>query len=126
MIPILTTLAANGLALVANAVMSVGKETVEKKLGISLDSPEQRIEIIREAAKQQELWLNDVANARNMSVELSKSANWLNSSIVPILALIVVLGGAFILANSTDIDTRMACSNAIVIVIGFYFGSSKK
>ena len=74
--PILATLAANGLGIVADAVTKKGKEFVEEKLGIELtpDLSDHDIEQLKLAVKEHERELlamayGDIANARNMQVE---------------------------------------------------------
>lgn len=47
MLPIVATLAANGLSLLANAVMAKGKEVVEEKLGVKLDEPKNQEDVLR-------------------------------------------------------------------------------
>lgn len=74
--PILATLAANGLGIVADAVTKKGKEYVEEKLGVELhpNLSDHDIEQLKLAAKEHERELiamayGDTANARNMQVE---------------------------------------------------------
>lgn len=74
--PILATLAANGLGIVADAVTKKGKEFVEEKLGVELhpNLSDHDIEQLKLAAKEHERELiamayGDTANARNMQVE---------------------------------------------------------
>lgn len=96
MIPIISTLAANGLNLLANAVMSKGKEVIEEKLGVSLDEPKTQEDVLRlkqieidheeflidAGIKQKEQELEELkienantADARKMNSEIQTSEN---------------------------------------------------
>jgi len=114
LLPILQPLLANGLNLVANAVMAKGKKVVEEKLGVELKpdmSPEDiirikeaemeheeellrlRIEENKLDLQELEMRLKDVDSARDREVAIStsKDAPWLNKVITPILALAILL-----------------------------------
>jgi len=135
MLPIVATLASQGLSLLANAVMAKGQDVIEEKLGISLDSaPPEALRqaefeheefLLNAAIKQMEMELADVQGARTLGVELSKSTSFLNQNIMPILALLTVGGSAAILLTSAQGDVRMAASSFITMVLGYFFGSSK-
>lgn len=140
--PILSTLASNGLGLLAGAIQAKGKEFVEQKLGISIPdnasafTPEliaklkekemEHEEILLELSiKEQELYIEDVKSARNLGIELSKAEGWLNQNIMPILALITIVGGALIMLLSSESEVRMAAVSLMTMVLGYFFGSSK-
>lgn len=108
-------LAANGLNLLANAVMAKGQAVVEEKLGVKLDemvsSDEGRVKLAqiqmeREAdlhefilaQREQEIrsdkmYLDDVSDARSREVAIANSdkAPIINKVITPILAIGVLL-----------------------------------
>lgn len=135
MTPILTALFSQGLSLLGNAVLAKGQDVIEDKLGISLDSAppevlrqaqfEHEEFLLNAAIKQAEIELADVQGARNLGIELSKSTSFLNQNIMPLLALITVIGSASILLTSSQGDTRMAAASFITMVLGYFFGSSK-
>jgi hypothetical protein len=114
LLPIVKPLLANGLGLVANAVLAKGKKAIEDKLGVELKpdmSPEDmakvqmaqmeheeellrlRIEENKLDLAELELRLKDTDSAREREVAIatSKDAPWLNKVITPILALAILL-----------------------------------
>lgn len=146
---LLATLAQNGLGMLAGAIQAKGKSVIEDKLGVKIPddasqlTPEllQELKIkemeheeflveaqIRQAQielEEDKAYLADTSNARNLGIELSKSAGWLNQNIMPILALVTILGGAIMLNTSTENDVRMAAVSMMTMVLGYFFGSSK-
>lgn len=140
MTPLLATLFSSGLSILGNAVLAKGKEIVEDKLGVSLEksvaSEEgviklKQLEVEHEqfllnlAIKEKELDYADTANARDLGKELSKSNSFLNQNIMPILALITVVGSSLLLWFSDQNDVKMAAVSFITMVLGFFFGSSQ-
>jgi len=112
--PILQPLLANGLSLVANAVMAKGKKVVEDKLGVELKpdmSPEDlaRIQIAQMEHEEElmrlrleedkldlaelEMRLKDTGAARDREVAIATSdkAPLLNKVVTPVLALSILL-----------------------------------
>ena len=77
-------------------------------------------------ADLEKAYLADVDSARNREIAVSTSdaAPILNKVIVPVLALLVVIGGGLILYFSPEGDVRTAASNLIMLVLGYYFGTS--
>lgn len=71
-------------------------------------------------------YLADVSNARAREVAIATSefAPLLNKIIVPVLALIVVIGGGAMLYWSENADVRTAASNLVMLVLGYFFGTS--
>ena len=113
LLPIVQPLLANGLGIVANAVLAKGKKVVEDKLGVELKpemSPEDmakvqiaameheeelmrlRIEQDKLDLAELELRLKDVDSARDRetAIATSKDAPLLNKIVTPVLALGVV------------------------------------
>lgn len=113
LLPIVQPLLANGLGLVANAVLAKGKKVVEDKLGVELKpemSPEDvakvqiaameheqelmrlRIEEDKLDLAELELRLKDVDSARDRetAIATSKDAPLLNKIVTPVLALGVI------------------------------------
>lgn len=111
---ILKPLLANGLGLVANAVMAKGKDYVEKKLGVELKPDMTADEIIRLKSAEMEheeellrlkieenkldlqeleMYLKDADSAREREVQISTSekAPLLNKIVTPVLALSLLL-----------------------------------
>jgi hypothetical protein len=145
MLPIIQMLAANGLNLLASAVTAKGKEFVEEKLGVSLEAPKTAEDVLKLkqaemdheefllelGVRQSEMNLREtqamygeIDSARKMGAALATSTSWLNQNIVPILALMVTVGGAAILTQTGDADVRMAAVSMITMVLGYYFGTS--
>ena len=112
--PILQPLLANGLSLVANAVLAKGKKVVEDKLGVELKpdmSPEDlaRIQIAQMEHEEElmrlrleedkldlaelEMRLKDTGAAREREVAIATSdkAPLLNKVVTPVLALSILL-----------------------------------
>ena len=110
LLPIVKPLLANGLGLVANAVLAKGKKVVEDKLGVELKpdmSPEDMAKIqIAQMEHEEELLrlrleenkldlaelemrLKDVDSARDRetAIATSKDAPFLNKIVTPVLAL---------------------------------------
>lgn len=123
---ILKPLLANGLGLVANAVMAKGKDYVEKKLGVELKPDMTADEIIRLKSAEMEheeellrlkieenkldlaeleLFMKDVNSAREREVQISTSekAPLLNKIVTPVLALSLLLA-TFILFGIVMFD----------------------
>ena len=113
LLPIVQPLLANGLGIVANAVLAKGKKVVEDKLGVELKpemSPEDmakvqiaameheeelmrlRIEEDKLDLAELELRLKDVDSARDRetAIATSKDAPLLNKIVTPVLALGVI------------------------------------
>jgi hypothetical protein len=114
LIPIVQPLLANGLSLVANAVMAKGKKVVEEKLGVELKpdmSPEDmakvqiaameheeelmrlRIEEDKLDLAELEMRLKDTNSARDREVSIATSdkAPLLNKIVTPVLALSILI-----------------------------------
>jgi hypothetical protein len=112
--PILKPLLANGLGLVANAVLAKGKKVVEDKLGVELkpDMSSEDLARVQMAAMEHEeellrlkleenkldlqeleLYLKDTDSARDREIQIATSdkAPLLNKIITPILALSILL-----------------------------------
>ncbi|NBS71079.1 hypothetical protein EBT31_19555, partial [bacterium] len=114
LIPIVQPLLANGMSLVANAVMAKGKKVVEEKLGVELKpdmSPEDmakvqiaameheeelmrlRIEEDKLDLAELEMRLKDTNSARDREVSIATSdkAPLLNKIVTPVLALSILI-----------------------------------
>lgn len=149
LIPVLADLAKNGLDLISSAILSKGKDVVEKTLGVSLDeklaTPEGVMELQRLQMEKEEQLLKyalesdkldqeyfnqetaDSANARAREISLiehGEQAGWLNLNLVPILALTVLWGGGTLLYMTNETDLRIAVVGMMTMVLGYYFGKS--
>lgn len=125
---ILKPLLANGLGLVANAVMAKGKDYVEQKLGVELKPDMTADEIIRLKTAEMEheeellklkleenkldlqeleLYLKDTNSAREREVQIvtSSQAPLLNKIVTPVLAL-TLLTLTFILFGFVMFDNN--------------------
>lgn len=123
---ILKPLLANGLGLVANAVLAKGKKAVEQKLGVELKPDMTADEIIRLKSAEMEheeellrlklednkldlqeieMYLKDTESARGREVQIATSsqAPLLNKIVTPVLAL-VLLTMTFILFAAVMFD----------------------
>ena len=126
LLPILQPLLANGLGLVANAVLAKGKKVVEDKLGVELKpemssedlarvqmaAMEHEEELMRLRLEEDkldlaelELRLKDVDSARDRetAIATNKDAPLLNKIVTPVLALGIV-GLTFILFGVVMFD----------------------
>lgn len=147
--PIVKTLIANGMSVLAGAVVSKGKEWVEDKTGVKLDAvpnmtPEQLIWLKQIEFEHEKLLVDaqtegrkidiqeviaylgdtDSARKREIAIATAETAPLLNKVIAPVLALVVVLGGGAMLWYAKDGDTKMALVGLITMVLGYYFGTS--
>ena len=150
MAPLIASLLGSGLNLLANAALAKGKEYVEEKTGIKLEDgkpidPETAAKLkIAEMEHEEELlriqqsdnrlekeiaelYLKDVGDARKREVEIATSdaAPTLNKIITPVLALIVTIGGGVILQINPDAEVKYAVVSIMMLVLGYYFGTSQ-
>lgn len=148
LIPVLTTLASKGLDLIGSAILAKGKDVVERELGVSIEdelaTPEGTLQLknlqIAHEEKLLELSLEDKkldqnyfklevddadsARKREVAIATNDNAGWLNQNLVPILALIVILGGGAILLLTKETDLRIATVGMMTMVLGYYFGKT--
>lgn len=146
--PILTQLASKGLDLIGSAVLAKGKDVVEQTLGVDIEESlkteagtealqmaqmthEERL--LELALEDKQLKLDyykqdilDSANAREREIRVMEAdhAGWLNANLVPMLALMVIIGGGFMLVYTKETDLRMAVVGMMTMVLGYYFGKS--
>lgn len=141
--PILATLAANGLGIVADAVTKKGKEFVEEKLGIELtpDPTPEAIQNWKIAVQNHERELlamayGDVANARNMQVEALRQEDVFSKRFIYIFATFWSLFAAGYIGfitfghipedNQRFADTILGflLGTVVATILQFFFGSS--
>jgi hypothetical protein len=141
--PILATLAANGLGMVADAVTKKGKEFVEKKLGIELtpDPSPEAVQNWKIAAQQHERELlamayGDTANARNMQVEALRQDDLFSKRFIYYFAIFWSIFAAgyigFITFGTIPPDNQRFADTILGFLLGtvvatilqFFFGSS--
>ena len=141
--PILATLAANGLGIVADAVTKKGKEFVEEKLGIELtsDPSPEAVENWKRAVMDNEKELiamaySDTANARNMQVEALRQEDVFSKRFIYIFATFWSLFAAGYIAfitfghipedNQRFADTILGflLGTVVATILQFFFGSS--
>ena len=140
---ILKPLLANGLGLVANAVMAKGKDYVEKKLGVELKPDMTADEIIRLKSAEMEheeellrlkieenkldlaelkLFMKDVDSAREREVQISTSdkAPLLNKIVTPVLALSLLLMtfGLFGIVMFDDQPVEPTRKDILIYILG--------
>lgn len=141
--PILATLAANGLGMVADAVTKKGKEYVEEKLGIELtpDPSPEAVQNWKIAAQQHERELlamayGDTANARNMQVEALRQDDLFSKRFIYYFAIFWSIFAAgyigFITFGTIPVDNQRFADTILGFLLGtvvatilqFFFGSS--
>jgi hypothetical protein len=141
--PLLTTLASNGLGMVADAVTKKGKEFVEEKLGIDLtqDPSPDTVANWKLAAQQHERELlqmayGDTANARNMQVEALRQDDVFAKRFIYVFATFWSIFAAsyigFITFGTIPEDNQRFADTILGFLLGtvvatilqFFFGSS--
>lgn len=141
--PILATLAANGLGIVADAITKKGKEFVEEKLGIELTpdpTPEavQNWKLVVQAHEKELLAMayGDVANARNMQVEALRQDDLFSKRFIYIFATFWSIFAAGYIGfitfghipedNQRFADTILGflLGTVVATILQFFFGSS--
>ena len=141
--PILATLAANGLGIVADAVTKKGKEFVEEKLGIELtpDPTPEAVQNWKIAVQEHERELlamayGDVANARNMQVEALRQDDLFSKRFIYIFATFWSIFAAGYIGfitfghipeeNQRFADTILGflLGTVVATILQFFFGSS--
>lgn len=147
--PIISSLIANGLGTLANAVVNKGQEYVEEKLGVKLEpmlqTDEGRWKLAQLEVDKQEMLLEmalenrkidlqfyseevkDRSSARdaNVAVATSEKAGWLNRNLMPILA-IAGLGVALygIVWTGSNNEVKYALVAIATQILNYFFGSS--
>lgn len=143
MIPIVAALAEAGLSILGNAVLAKGKQVVEEKIGVKIpDDPKEltpnlvaelkKAEMAHEEflvtaaieSKKLDYTEMESARARETKINESASASWLSKNTTSVIALIVVIGGLLILSFHSDTEVRIAIGNIMMLVLGYYFGTS--
>ena len=140
MLPIVGMLASKGLDLIANAVMAKGKEVVEEKLGVSLDTtPPETLRklqfeheefLLQMAVRQKELDLEAEKNAQNNVTERWKadmlSDSWLSKNIRPlVLIFLLAVYTLFSISSGFSFNVTQAyvelLAQMLMLVMGAYF-----
>ena len=141
--PILATLAANGLGIVADAVTKKGKELVEETLGVELtpNLSDHDIEQLKLAVKEHERELiamaySDTANARQMQVAALQQDDLFSKRFIYVFATFWSLFAAGYIAfitfgtiptdNQRFADTILGflLGTVVATILQFFFGSS--
>lgn len=146
--PLFTSLASAGLGLIGNAVLAKGKDVIEEKLGVDIEQSmgtetgriklmqlqyehEEALNAFVLAQREQELKADALALAEMGSaresfnrVQESANASWMAKNIVPILALLVVVGGGTTLVMTNEADVRTASVGLVTMVLGYFFGTT--
>jgi hypothetical protein len=146
--PMLTSLASNGLGLLGNAVLSKGQQYIEDKFGVKIEdhlqTPEGRLQLLQLQTDHEEFLLTSAMDAKKIDLDWFKAeaedrdsarkmeqitqqsehASFLAKNIVPVLALVVVIGGGVGIVYHADSEVRMALVGIVTMVLGYYFGTS--
>ena len=143
LIPVLTKLAESGLDLIASAVISKGRDVVEKELGVNLettatpelqkaqmDHEERLLQLALDEKKLDGDYYKVDAEDRNSArvreaTIIASDTDWFNRSIASVLALCVIIGGGTFLYFSGDADIKYGVIALMSSVLTYYFGSSK-
>lgn len=149
MAPLIAGLLKAGLSMAANAALAKGKQYLEEKAGVSLDMQaeptQEQLVALKQAEMQHEAEMarirqdddrltldffkaevEDRDSARKREADIAKAfeAPMLNKVITPILALIVTVGGGYMLATETETSVQMAVVGIMSSVLAYYFGTS--
>lgn len=151
-LPVIAELARQGLTLLGNAVLVKGKEVIEREAGVTLGdgmSPEDLLKLKQYELEHEEdllklkqqdnrieleyfqAELRDRQSARDREVEITKlntaaGQPWYVPSITTILALVVVVGGGWVLQNDgIDTDVKFTINTMMALVLGYYFGTTR-
>lgn len=148
LLPIIADLAKNGLSILGNAILSKGKDVVEKQLGVDVDAAMQtedgKVKLLQLQHEHEEFLINaniqskeqelkeqamsyaDTASARDMNTRVNESAtaSWLSKNVAAMLSITVVSVGFALLATTDAADVRTAVVGLLTLVLGFYFGST--
>jgi hypothetical protein len=140
MLPIVATLASQGLSLMANAILAKGKDVVEQKLGISLDTASS--ETLRQKEMEHEEWLLEMAvKQKELDIEAEKTAqtnvterwkadmlsdSWLSKNIRPlVLCFLLVVYTMFSITSGFGFTVTQAyvelLAQMLMLVMGAYF-----
>lgn len=112
------------------AMQVTGTATGSQALSALNAKPELAIQyqtaVMEREAELEKAHIADVDSARNREVKIATSpdAPLLNKIITPILALTVTIGCGTMLYFSEQPDVRTAASNLMMLVLGYYFGTS--
>lgn len=141
---LLSKLAESGLSTLAGAIEAKGKEAVENIIGVKIpDKAEEltpallvelkqaemanEVDLQKIALEETKAYLADTQDARKReaAIATSDSAPMLNKVITPVLALIVTVGGGVILQINPDAEVKYAVVSIMMLVLGYYFGTSQ-
>ena len=151
MVPIVAALIAQGLPILANAILNKGQQAIEEKLGVKmpgiaeLNNPEiarnfKQMELDHEeflitmALEDRKLDIQEFAmevadknSARQREVEIEKLSDrpWYVPSFLDCLTLVVVIGGAYVLFNTNDESIKYAVVLQMGTVLAYYYGTTK-
>jgi hypothetical protein len=137
--PLVQELMSKGLNLIASAVANKGKDYVEGKLGVKLTETisdekafelkrlefEHEEELLRLGLEERKMEFEDLKSARSMGAELSKSESALQRNIVPVLAILSIVGGVLMILLSQVGEVRMAGLSIAMMPLAYYFGTSQ-
>lgn len=140
MLPIIQMLASQGLNILANAVTAKGKEVVEKKLGVSLESTPpaelRKLEIEHEeflvsiALERDKLYMAAEGAASEQVTERWKadmlSDSWLSKNIRPfVLLFLLTVYTVFSIASAFNVNVTQAyvelLAQMLMLVMAAYF-----
>lgn len=140
MAPILASLVQSGLGLLANAVLAKGKDVIEQKLGVSLETTPPA-ELLRLQQEHEEFLLEAAIRQKELELEAEKSAQenvsarWnadmlsdsaLSKNIRPTV-LLLLLATYFLFATLSAFDVKVTESyvellaQMLMLVMGAYF-----
>jgi hypothetical protein len=145
MLPIIATLAAEGLGLLANAVMAKGKDVIEKQLGVSIDtslqSSEGRLKLKQLEFAHEEFLIEAAQKKAELDLEAERIAqvnvtdrwkadmlsdSWLSKNIRPLVLMYLLftytlfsIGSGFDFTVTESYVELLA--QMLMLVMGAYF-----
>lgn len=119
-----------------SGALGIVKNLIDSDNSLTASEKATAQDIIEAEIKQLELELRDIDSARNREIELAKTdAPILTKIIVPLLAIgwsvfaftlyILLLTGAISNLESIQALVISSITNIVMLIIGYYFGSSK-
>lgn len=148
MLPVIAALLKSGFSVLAGAVASSGKDLIEEKLGVNLDSAlgteEGRLKLKQLEFQHEEFLVNavqtteareleyfkaevaDRQSARSREIEMAKVSQspWWAPSTLTCLTFLVVIGSGYLFQTSSTSEIKYAVIAIATMVLQYYYGSN--
>lgn len=147
--PLISSLIANGLGTLANALINKGQEVVEEKLGVKIEpllaTEEGRWKLAQLEMENQEMLLEmaledrkvdlqfyeaevqdrDSARKANSVIATSENSSWLNKNLVPLISIGTLSTCLYgLIWTAADTEIKFALLSIITMILAYYYGSS--